>query len=189
MGGICVAQTLTVREAVDYNIENYPQAQLADLYKSFYQDAFGPGHILADTLAGRRYFEYELSDTTDWSGPIYEYTGTGRNFIRLNMDLIRKGIIPKEEYFQAFVNSLGRVEKPTDGAWIKEWVEIDSVVSSKGWNFPNETSDREMIDEKLRSGNFTVHHSRAYDSIYNFHYRIISLPQFEVLKSRYPLLK
>ena len=185
--GLAWAQNLSREEAVDYLVTNYPEAQLCDLYKSFYQDSFGPGHILGDTAASRKYFESELSDTTRWSGPVWEYTGAGKNFIRLNMDLVREGVIPGEVFFQAFVNSLGRVEKPDAVVWVSEWEKVDSIVKSRGYTFNNENKDRDLIKDKLENNNFTMHHSPAYDSIYEFHYRIISLPQFERLKNSYNL--
>lgn len=176
------AQALTKEEAVEELVRNYPEAQLADLYKSFYQDAFGPGHILADSIASRRYFFSELEEEGQWSGPVVEYTGNGENFVRLNMDLVRKGVISAETFFKAFVGSLGMVEKPSPEQWINEWNEVDSIIKAKNIIFINEESDRKMIDEKFKNHNFTVHHSQRYDSIYNFHYRIISLPEFERLK-------
>ena len=169
---------INMEDAIDYLVKTYPEAQLADLYKSFYQDAFGPGHILGDTVQSRKYFEYELTDSTSWGGPLYEPTGTGQNFYRVNMDPVRKGIVPAEIYFQAFVAGLGQMEKPEDSQWIKEWNSIDSIINAKGYSFPNEEADRKMITEKLESRKFTVHHSQAYDSIYRFHYRIISVPVF-----------
>ena len=185
LAGSLAAKNLTKEEAIDYNVNTYPEAQLADLYKSFYQDSFGPGHILADTASSRKYYEYELSDTAAWTGPVYEFTGCGENFVRLNMDLVRNGIIPQEEYFQAFVAGLGQLEKPEDETWITDWLETDSIVKAKGIRFPNEESDRALIDEKIATRKFTMHHSAAYDSIYRFHYRIISLPEFRKLRGKY----
>ena len=176
---------ISKEEALDLFVKNYPEAQLADLYKSFYQDNFGPGHLLGDTLSARKYFNYELSDTTEWGGPIYEYTGEGKNFVRLNMDLIRKGTIPADLYFLAFQNSLGRVSKPSDEHWISEWEQIDSIIKNKGYHFVNEETDREIIKEKIESGNFTMHHSDNFNEKYKFHYRIISLPEFEILFKEY----
>ena len=34
---------------------SFPKGQLRDVYKSFYQDALGPGHILGDTASARNY--------------------------------------------------------------------------------------------------------------------------------------
>lgn len=171
--------SLTLDDAVAYNLTAFPEATLADLYKSFYQDMFGPGHILADTVAARNYFNRELSDTTVWGGPVIEPTGQGDNFVRVNMDLIRQGIIPADVYFNAFVNSLQKVKKPAPETWIAYWMLIDNIASSSGKQFANEKEDRELIERKLANHDFTIHHSAAYDSIYRFHYRIISIPAFK----------
>lgn len=176
---------ITKEEAVDYLIKNYPGSQLKDIYKSFYQDNFGPGHILGDSLEAKRYFYTELQDTTIWGGPEYEMTGEGKNFVRLNMDLVRNGIIPANEYFQAFQNSLARVEKPSDELWISEWEQIDSIISAKGYILVNDDENKNLIQEKLKTKNFPIHHSQSFNDKYNFHYRIISIPEFMKLKERY----
>ena len=181
-----VSYALTKEKAVDYLIEKYPKAQLADIYKSFYQDNFGPGHILGDSVGAWRYFMSELQDTTEWEGPNYEFTGEGKNFVRVNMDLVRKGILPAPEYFQAFKNSLGRISPPSDEYWISQWNEVDSIIKTKKHKFPNEENDRKIILEKLASRNFPIHHSDNFNENYKFHYRIISLPEFEKLKEKYP---
>ncbi|MCH5238875.1 MAG: hypothetical protein J1F38_01505 [Muribaculaceae bacterium] len=133
----------------------------------------------------------ELKDTTDWDGPEFEFTGEGKNFVRVNLDLIRKGIIPADTYFKAFQNSLNRVEKPDDEYWISEWMQIDSILQAKGYHFINEENDRAFINEKIATKNFPIHHSDNYNNNYKFHYRIISLPEFEKLKADYigPLTK
>lgn len=44
-----------VREAVSRQMQNYPKSTLKDLYKNFFQDKFGPGHIISDTTAAGNY--------------------------------------------------------------------------------------------------------------------------------------
>ena len=176
---------VTKEEAIDIFMKKYPQAQLTDLYKSFYQDNYGPGHLLGDTISARKYFNSELADTVAWGGEMIEFTGEGKNFVRVNMDLVRKGIIPADEYFKAFQNSLGRVEKPSDEYWISEWIQIDSIIQKKNYKFLNENKDREIIREKIETRNFPIHHSDQFNETYNFHYRIISIPEYEKLREKY----
>ena len=38
-----------VRVAVSRQMQKYPKSTLKDLYKNFFQDKFGPGHIIGDT--------------------------------------------------------------------------------------------------------------------------------------------
>lgn len=180
-----ISLSLTKEEALENMINNYPRLQLADVYKSFFQDNFGPGHLLSDSISALKYFMSELQDTSIWGGPQFEFTGEGKNFVRLNMDLIRKGIIPANEYFKAFQNSLGSVNAPSSEYWIAEWNEIDSLINVKNYHFINEDIDRELIKNKLNSGNFPVHHSDNFNETYNFHYRIISLPEFSRLMRIY----
>ena len=180
-----MAGELSKEEAVDYLAVTYPQAQVCDIYKSFYQDNYGPGHLLGDTIAAKNYFLSELNDSSEWGGPDFEFTGEGKNFVRLNMDLVRRGLIPCQAYFDAFKESLGRINSPKDDLWISEWEEIDNILINKGYHFINEEKDREMIKHKLETKNFTVHHSDNFNKNYNFHYRIIAIPQFEKLKALY----
>ena len=45
-------------------LSNYPQSTLQDVYKSCFQDYFGPAHIISNREAARRYIEYELAHST-----------------------------------------------------------------------------------------------------------------------------
>ena len=102
------------------------------------------------------------------------------------MDLVRKGIVTGEDYFQAFLNSLGKVGKPSDEDWIAEWTIIDSIIKERGYNFVNEEEDREFIKGKLESKNFPIHHSDNFNENYKFHYRIISISEFTKLMENIP---
>ena len=40
-----------IRQAVAGQMHIYPKSTLRDLYKNFFQDLFGPGHIVSDTAS------------------------------------------------------------------------------------------------------------------------------------------
>jgi hypothetical protein len=68
MEGVCKTEigadrsfSKAVREAVSRQMKAYPKSTLADLYKNFFQDKFGPGHIIADTSSAGRYLRKELA--------------------------------------------------------------------------------------------------------------------------------
>ena len=44
-----------VIEAVEAQLKLYPESRLQDIYKNFYQDMFGPGHMIPDTTAAGNY--------------------------------------------------------------------------------------------------------------------------------------
>lgn len=163
---------------LDFLLSNFSNIQLADIYKDFYQDNFGPGHLLSDTGRAKNYFVSELDEPMN-PLPAVSPTGADHNFYRVNMNLVKDGIIPADQYFKAFVESLEAVEKPSDDQWRAMWALIDSVVSSSGLSFENEQADRDMISGKISSGNFVVHHSDNFNRNNNFHYRIISRKAFD----------
>lgn len=190
VSNVCAASTKLVEDihisvqdsvagALEYQIANYPASQYRDVYKNFMQDFFGPGHILADTVASGRYLRHELSETTRFDGPPYEKTGYKGNFYRVNLSLIKDGVIPYDVYFKAFVESVQGIVPPVGEDWMKTWTLIDNVIKEKGLHFPDEEKDREELKKQFAEGDYVVHHSKRYNDSVNFHYRIISRDKFE----------
>ena len=169
----------SISEALDYQLSNYPSSQYRDVYKNFMQDFFGPGHILADTAASGRYLRQELAEDGPFDGPMYEKTGFRGNFYRVNLSLIKDGIIPYETFFPAFVESVQGITPPSGEEWMKTWNLIDSVIVAKGLHFPDEDIDRQALAAQFTDGNYIAHHSRRFNDSVHFHYRIISRDNFE----------
>ncbi len=172
-------QTDSIAAALRYQREHYPVSQYRDVYKNFMQDFFGPGHILADTVAAGRYLRSELAETDIFDGPLFEPTGFRGNFYRVNISLIKDGIIPYDVFFDAFVNSVQSITPPDGEYWMDLWSKIDEEIIKMGWTFQNEQSDRSDLGRQFKEGNYIAHHSKAYNDAVNFHYRIISKANFE----------
>lgn len=176
----------SISEALDYQLSHYPTSQYRDVYKNFMQDYFGPGHILTDTVAAGRYLRSELQEVDSFDGPLYEKTGFQGNFYRVNLSLIRDGIVPYDTFFKAFVESVQGIEPPSGEEWMKTWRMIDGVIREKGLTFMDEDTDRKALERQFDEGNYVVHHSKRFNDSVNFHYRIISREKFE--KDILPLL-
>ena len=59
-GGMMLGQQRQeVERVVKWQLENYPESRLTDLYKNFFQDKFGPGHMVADTASAGAYIRRE----------------------------------------------------------------------------------------------------------------------------------
>lgn len=175
-----------IREAAGRQMESYPQSTLRDLYKSFFQDRFGPGHIVSDTASAGKYLREELAAGKDFPGPDYEQTGYAGNFYRVNLSLIKEGIIPCPVFFDAFVRSVKDI-KPVDVKdWTEEWRMIESIISGMNLRLPDYEKDRAAILQLLKQGKYAMHHSRAFVENYDPHYRIISKDIFE--KELLPLI-
>ena len=60
-----------IREAVERQLRDYPKSRLQDLYKSFFQDRFGPGHLVNDTSTAGKYLRYELNNSESFHERYY----------------------------------------------------------------------------------------------------------------------
>lgn len=172
-------------QAVRRMQRDYPKMRLQDVYKSFYQDRFGPGHMIADSAAVYQYLQRELQQP-DNPRVHFEPTGAQGRFYRIHLANVQKGYITAEELNRAFIQSADK-EAPrlayyvSDSlrladtlSWTQEWHQIVTAIENAKLKFENYESDKQMIEEMLATeGDVAVHHSRAFNEAYHPHYRIV----------------
>ncbi|MHC1690724.1 MAG: hypothetical protein AB9833_07810 [Bacteroidales bacterium] len=169
-----------VEKAAKWQMENYPKSRLLDLYKNFFQDKFGPGHIVADTASAGAYIRRELTVVKGKSQVNYvETTGWEGKFVRVDMALLKDNIVSYPAFFDAFIKSTGEAEFPGIEQWSAEWNKIESIVRQLYPQIPNANEDSASIDKLLRSGNYAIHHSEEYSKAYDPHYRLVSRKIYE----------
>lgn len=168
-----------IHQAVEMQLATYPHSTLRDLYKNFFQDRFGPGHIIADSSSADRYLRSELSSSTSFEGADYEPTGYEGRFLRVNLGVIADGRVPYEKFFDAFVRSVNGIVMPTIAEWQQEWAEIEAVILKMNIQLDNMEADRAEIKQLLDSGGYVMHHSESFNRHYSPHYRIIERTIFE----------
>ena len=168
-----------IRQSVERQLELYPESTLRDLYKNFFQDRFGPGHIIADNTAADRYLRYELNAAEGFEGLDYEPTGYEGRFYRVNLGVIADGRVPYDKYFDAFVRSVNNIKPISIEQWRTEWHEIDSVIMSMRLQLENFSADRAEIKALIEGGDYVMHHSQRFNDHYQPHYRIIERTIFE----------
>ncbi len=170
-------QQQTLQVALERQMDNYPEARLQDIYKSFYQDHFGPGHMITDTATVRRYLYSELSgNDVSWVG-YYEPTGCEGRFVRVFLNTIADSLITAEELLDAFIRSANEFQEPKT-EWITEWSEIVQTIRENWIYVEGFEEDEPKLTEAARN-NQAMHHSRAYNDAYNPHYRIVRRDIFE----------
>ena len=175
-----------IRAAVENQLATYPKSTLQDLYKNFFQDYFGPGHIVSDTTSAGAYLDRELSSFEQDSCAYYEPTGYHGNFFRVNLSVIKEGLISRDVFFDAFVRSVSNIETISMEEWKEEWSSIDSVIRAMNLSLANYEQDRKNLFSLLEQGKYVVHHSEPFSEAYDPHYRIINRGIF--LKEIQPLL-
>lgn len=168
-----------VRESIHRQMEMYPKSTLKDLYKSFFQDKFGPGHIINDKAAAERYLQSELNSYSEVSGEVAEPTGWQQNFYRVNLSVLKDNSIPYEVFLDAFIRSVNGIEPISVEEWKKEWQAIEIIIKSMELSLPDYDKECAEIEEKLKDGNYVGHHGYAYNEAYQPHYRIVSKQIFE----------
>ena len=166
-------------EAVEKQMEMYPKSTVRDLYKNFFQDYFGPGHIIANTDAADNYLRQELSSVTEFEGDDYEYTGYRGNMVRVNLKVIADGRVPYDKYLDAFLRSVNGITPPSIDEWKAEWATIESVIMTMDIVLDNADKDRHEITQLLNENKFVMHHSQQFNEHYAPHYRIIERKIFE----------
>lgn len=181
----CSRPDTEIVQAVRNQFQHYPESTLMDIYKSFFQDEFGPGHLLDDTAGAREYLEFELSEMTSSGNHEAEPCGTGKNFYRVPLDLVKDGIIPVDSYFAAFIESATSFRIPETGIWKDKWEQIVHEIEQMDLKIKNFAEDKLVLSNLLAKGETVVHHSKIFIDRYDPHYRIMGKKQWEKLKGTF----
>ena len=162
-------------------IKNHPKQTLQDVYKSCYQDEYGPGHLITNESSTINYILEEINSIgTYYNPPVYfEYAGLEGNYIRVDLSLVKNKTIPFFVMFKALTISAAIGQQKTDEGWPKIWSGIVEEIRQSTLKFDNFEEDAKRLDEISKSKDKVVHHSELYENTYNPHYRIIEKNVFE----------
>lgn len=165
--------------AVEDLIARYPKATLKDIYKSAFQDRFGPGHIVTDKVHAEDFLKSELESASLIDFPYYESTLFNGNYVRVNLSVLKNELVPFDTFLDAFVESANSANPPTLEEWIDEWHCILGILESMNLNLPQFDQDKDAIESSLSEGIYMGRHSQQYSEAYAPHYRIVKKDIFE----------
>ena len=162
-------------------IRNHPNQTLQDVYKSCYQDEYGPGHLISNESSAINSLLQEINTIEKDYTPItlFEQTGIYGNYLRVDLTLVRDGVIPFFVLFRALTISATIGGQKSDENWSTIWSEIVEEVKKAELKFENFEEDLTNLDRISKSEDKVVHHSEMYENIYHPHYRIIEKNAFE----------
>ena len=163
----------SVRMLCEYMVRVYPKANLQDLYKTCYQDFFGAGHAVGDTVAARRYLRYELEQCAAGEKslmPSQEPTGFRHRFVRVNLQQVTDGQMTENDLFNAFLEA-ANTGIPAHDNWYDEWLQIEQIAIRFHPEWRNEELQASL--RQAASSNQAVHQSDVFRETYHPHYRII----------------
>ncbi|WP_372949701.1 hypothetical protein [Mariniphaga sp.] len=177
-------QNSKIEKAVINELKYYPEARLRDIYKNFFQDTFGPGHLIPDTTRAGNYLNYELQqpigDTLTWQA-----IGPENDYYRINLELVKKGTLPRSVLLEAMVESAPLARNPNMETWKKEWETAMVVLEKMNLQIPDFEKDKKEIEVLFERGEYVMHHSDFYNETYQRHYRIIHKSVFKRWKGVY----
>ena len=169
--------TIAMRSAIERQLATYPESTLQDIYKSFYQEHFGPGHIISDTASARRYLMKELSEMGETQSPYFEPTGSQGDYIRVYLSAVANNLITAERLLDALIRSANSWQEPTV-SWLEKWEAIVSIIQANKMELEGFETDLPRLTEAAQN-NQAVHHSHRYNEAYHPHYRIVERSVFE----------
>lgn len=171
-------------------LRKYPDTSLQDVYKSCFQDYFGPAHAIASRDMARKYIEQELNSAVCDDTCYYEPCGWRGNYYRVGLSAVADSLLTLDELADAFYRSAPAQTPVVDERWVNEWNRTLKIVrdvvkenaSRISRNSPlmrDFTADSTAIADMLVQGKYVVHHSDRYNELYHPHYRIVSRDIFE----------
>jgi hypothetical protein len=170
---------------VNDELKHYPEAHLTDLYKNYFQDAYGPGHLIPDTTSAGSYLSWELQQP-EWTDTLlYQPLGTKHDFYRINLLLVKNHVIPRDTLLLGMVKSVPLARNPEIEIWKKEWAEVLSVIKQMTLRLTEMKSEEKQIWKNLSMGDVVAHHSKHYEEIYHPHYRIVHRSVFDGWMRKY----
>ena len=172
-----------VADVMGAYMQRFPEAQLRDVYKSCFQDVYGPGHIIKDSVQCAQYVEQELqySDTGDHRFPDYEYTGVEGNYVRVNLRVLKAGKVEVGHLVRLMMESARQAKKMPLYDWRGQWERIKVALRGLDQSIrPHRfEEDEAAIEGMLNSGEVDCHHSQRFKDAYAPHYRIVRRDLFE----------
>lgn len=168
------------------HLQRYPHTTLRDFYKSFFQDEFGPGHLLGNLHDARQYLITELESVPAGQSTEIELCGLGKHFCRLPLALIITGQLELDAYFTAFASSAIAVTLTEINSWYARWNIIEDILRSFAHEIQNFTHDAKSLGKLFAMGEYQVSHSELYRQHYSPHYRIFSLQLARKLTAHLP---
>jgi hypothetical protein len=183
--GSCTQPVSKTEEFVNAEFATFPESRFVDVYKSFFQDAFGPGHIIADTAHAGIWVDEELKND-EWPDTIqWQATGIEHDYYRINLVLVKNGTIPRNTLLLAMLESATLARKPEISEFKKQVNELYEAVKKQRPLLPDLEKDKAAIDAQLDKGEVMMHHSEHYLQTYQRRYRIVHHSVFERWQNTY----
>lgn len=156
----------------------HPKAQLIDYYKLFFQGTFGPEHIISSKSAASKFLQNELDETSVFEKNNFQDISFINEMYRVNLSVIKKGIVSINDFFEAFIKSLDLKNKISFKEWLDNWKIIEQQIFSMKISIDNRIQQSAELCEIIKTKQL-ISHSKTYRIKYTPHYRLMNKEEFK----------
>ena len=174
-------QNEKIIKLINSEYELHPKSQLIDYYKLFFQGTFGPGHIILNSSDAKKYLKIELEKSSIFEEQIFQNISYINNYYRVNLNVINKGLITFNDFFNTFLSSIKVKHKITFSEWSENWKNIEKQVFKLKIPLTNIELQSNQLWEIIKIQKL-VSHSKIYRKTYSPHYRLFSTEQLQRIK-------
>ncbi len=171
-----------IKKLITDEFRLHPEAELVDYYKLFYQGTFGPEHIIKDENIAYNFLKKEIKNNAIFEKEFYQDIGYLNKFYRVNLKVVKDGIISLDALFHAFLNSRKLEKTITRKECRQEWDLIRKIILEMNVLKKNPKDQIALFQKKIETNGLYFHHSKTFQEKYNPHYRVISQKEFAKLK-------
>lgn len=165
------------------HLARYPLMQIADIYKLLHQAAFGPGHLIASKKAAREWLEHEAGRISPSAeGPLVENVHPGAQIVRLHLRPYLAAGGDLKPLLEAFTRSAEQVRG--DARQMAAWWQVFESLCTERALCADVCEQREAAlfgRARAQEAWPAVHHSPAYQAVYQPAYRVLTASEAEAL--------
>lgn len=150
--------------------EKYPLMMPCDAVKLIYQNEFGGGHLIFDSVQSLNYLMAEYQTVVQLKDkPLYEHIGNG--IIRVNIAALDSNNLSIQKLNELFVQSSAIVKGSINAFMVKLNI-LAEIVKMGVFSFNEQVLDS-YLKEYVEKGCPAVSHSKEYKQAYKPAYRVV----------------
>lgn len=173
--------TWSVKELIEFQQQHHPRLGAQDVYKLFFEAAFGVGHVLADSSAAVSELMDELAsvDSTSSGELLLEPISLYQDVVRVNLRSFKALNLNPSLLVKVMFQS-ARETLPDTLLFTRLWNEFSSLVRYGMLRFP--ADEVRVWNAKVEAGSIeAVHHSPEYTAADRPAYRVVKRDLFEAI--------
>jgi hypothetical protein len=171
---------------IQRHMARYPRFEVMDVYKLLHQATYGPGHLIASKKAAREWLDSEcehLAPSAD--EPLNEGIHPDGLIVRLYLRAYLACEGKTKLLLDALIRSAEQVQGDPD-LMERRWALFEEVCQPGGLYAPRFDLQEVRLFGRIRRQEQwpAMHHSPAYETAYQPHYRVLTRSEAEALCAR-----